>query len=88
MGLGAQPHAELDLIPCVLDVVPSGQLIEPRPVELRPPEAGWLGCWDAFDQAAVGQVDLVQRLVVVLDQRGWDDGHQARVALKAGRADI
>jgi len=36
-------------------------------MELRTSEAFWLGCWDALDEAAVLQLQLVQGFVVVLD---------------------
>ena len=38
MGLRAQAHTELDLIPGLLQIVPCGQLVQPAPVELRPTE--------------------------------------------------
>jgi len=60
----------------------------PSPVKLRAPEALGLARWDALDQAAVGQPQLVQRLVVVSDQRRRDDGHQPRVALEARRPHV
>ena len=76
MRLGAQAHTELDLIPGLLQVVPGGQLVQPAPVELRPPEALRLAGRDPLDQAPVDQRDLMQGFVVVLDQNLGDHGDQ------------
>ena len=60
----------------------------PTTMELWPPEALRLGCWDALDQGAVDQLQLVHLLVVVSDQDLGDDGQQPGVTLKAGGPDV
>ena len=50
VSIHLQAHAEHDLVPRFLQVVPSGQLVCPAAVELWTPEALRLGRWDALDQ--------------------------------------
>ena len=88
VGVHLQAHAEHDLVPRFLQVVPSGQLVGPAPVELWPPEALRLRRWDALDQRAVDQLQLVHLLVVVSDQDLGDDGQEPGVTLKAGGPDV
>ena len=71
-----QAHAEHDLVPRLLQVLPSGQLISPATVKLWTPEALRLRRWDALDQGAVDQLELVHLLVVVSDQYLGDDGQE------------
>ena len=76
-GALAKAHAELDLVPCVLQVVPRGQLVQPAPMELRTPEALGLRGRDALDQAPIDQAQLVVLLVVVGHQRRGYDGAES-----------
>jgi hypothetical protein len=48
----------------------------PAAVELWTPEALRLGRWDALDQRAVDQLQLVHLLVVVSDQYLGNDGQE------------
>ena len=87
-GSLAQAHAEHDLVPGVLQIVPGGQLVAPSPVKLRPSEALRLRRRNPLDQAPVDQLELVVGLVVVLNQGLGDDVDQPRVTLKAGGPNV
>ena len=55
----------------------------PSTMKLWSPETLGFRGWDALDQAAIGQLDLMQRFVVISDQNGWNHAQEARITFKA-----
>ena len=58
--LRAESHTELDHVPCVIEILPSRQLVTPPAMKLWAPQALWLRCGDALNDRAILEHNLVQ----------------------------